>query len=129
LQDFTHFAGHVERVEGFLSRSRIFLLTSQSEGLSIALAEAMMAGAVPVVADVGDLSELVINGETGWLIEPGNFDEYSDKITALLGDDQLWNEMSKNARELAMQNNGLDSVVRRWQNLMAGEMQLCATSS
>ena len=89
----------------------------------------MMAGAVPVVADVGDLGELVINGETGWLIEPGNFDEYSDKITALLEDDQRWSEMSKNARELAMQNNGLDSVVRRWQNLMAPETHLCATSS
>lgn len=139
LQNIVRFAGHVERIEGLLNRSRIFLLTSESEGLSIALAEAMMAGAVPVVADVGDLGELVINGETGWLIEPGNFEAYAGKITALLEDEQLWAQMSRNARELAMRNNGVDSVVRRWQKLL-GEMSaprapapsapdLCAMSS
>src|SRR6185369_4829766 len=74
LESVVRFVGHVEKVERLLTRSRVFLLTSRSEGLSIALAEAMMAGAVPVVPDVGDLSELVIDGKTGWLVAPGDFD-------------------------------------------------------
>jgi glycosyltransferase involved in cell wall biosynthesis len=110
------FAGHVERVEGLLARSRIFLLTSYSEGLSIALAEAMMAGAVPVVANVGDLGELVENGRTGWLISSGDFDGYAEKIVSLLSDPQMWAEMSARGREKALANNGLEAVTRRWES-------------
>jgi glycosyltransferase involved in cell wall biosynthesis len=112
------FVGHVEKVEGLLGRSRLFLLTSRSEGLSIALAEAMAAGAVPVVADVGDLSELVVNGKTGWLIPPGDFDAYADRICALLDNQESWLIMSTNARQLALENNGVASAARRWQECL-----------
>jgi glycosyltransferase involved in cell wall biosynthesis/SAM-dependent methyltransferase len=111
------FVGHVERVEGLLARSRVFLLTSRSEGLSIALAEAMLAGVVPVVANVGDLSELVIDGQTGWLVAPGHFQSYADRICNLLSDQQAWLNMSANARQLALRNNGLDAVTNRWEKL------------
>jgi glycosyltransferase involved in cell wall biosynthesis len=119
LEKVIEFAGHVEAVEDLLIRSRVFLLTSVSEGLSIAMAEAMIAGAVPVVADVGDLSELVINGQTGWLIPPGDFDAYANRICALLDDPQSWETISKNARKIAMDNNSLDSVSRRWQECLS----------
>ena len=112
------FAGHVERVEGLLVRSRIFLLTSKSEGLSIALAEAMMAGAVPVVANVGDLSELVINSRTGWLIDPGDFDAYAARICQLLDDTEGWRRMSEEARRVASENNSVEAVVQRWQRCL-----------
>ena len=112
------FAGHVERVEGLLTRSKIFLLTSRSEGLSIALAEAMLAGTVPVVANVGDLSELVVSGQCGWLIKPGDFDDYAGKICDLLGDGPAWTKMSQEARAMSFENNSVDSVVRRWQRCL-----------
>jgi glycosyltransferase involved in cell wall biosynthesis len=112
------FAGHVEKVEGLLVRSRIFLLTSRSEGLSIALGEAMLAGAVPVVADVGDLSELVTNGKTGWLIQPGDFDAYAGKICDLLDDQPAWSKMSAEGRRMAFDYSAVDAVVRRWQRCL-----------
>lgn len=112
------FAGHVERIEDLLTRSRVFLLTSKSEGLSIAMVEAMMAGAVPVVPDVGDLSELVVNGKTGWLVGPGNFDEYAERICALLDQHEVWEKMSQEARLYALVNNGIESVAQRWQKIL-----------
>jgi glycosyltransferase involved in cell wall biosynthesis len=118
LQKSVRFIGHVEKVEQLLARSRVFLLTSRSEGLSIAMAEAMMAGSVPVVPDVGDLNELVINGKTGWLIEPGNFDAYAERICSLLADEKLWSSFSRNARELALGFNETDAVSARWQKLL-----------
>jgi glycosyltransferase involved in cell wall biosynthesis len=45
--------GRRNDVHAWMAQSRVFLLTSPSEGLSIALLEAMCAGAVPVVSDVG----------------------------------------------------------------------------
>jgi glycosyltransferase involved in cell wall biosynthesis len=112
------FLGHVEKVEGLLTRSRVFLLTSRIEGLSIAMAEAMTAGAVPVVPAIDDLSELVREGSTGYLIQPGQFDQYAARICALLEDKLLWSKMSNQARELAVNNNGLDAVTRRWQTCL-----------
>ncbi len=117
------FLGHVEKVEGLLVRSRIFLLTSRLEGLSIAMAEAMTAGAVPVVANIDDLGELVIDGATGWLIQPGDLDGYETRICALLDDPKLWLKMSNNARQLAASNNGLESVTRRWQTCLDAVMR------
>ena len=108
------FLGQREDVGAFLARSKVFVLTSQSEGLSIAMAEAMAAGAVPVVADVGDLSDLVIDGDNGHLIEPGNIEEYAGKIVALLQDEALWMRFSDRAREAARKLCGIDVVTEKW---------------
>ena len=114
LTKTVEFAGHIERVEEVLTRSRIFLLTSRSEGLSIAMAEAMAAGVVPVVANVGDLGELVQDGTTGYLITPNNFEAYANRIDELLNNQPLWKIISDNARLRATENNALSAVAGRW---------------
>jgi glycosyltransferase involved in cell wall biosynthesis len=116
------FAGHVHKVEKLLPRARIFLLTSKSEGLSIALAEAMLAGVVPVVPDVGDLSELVRNDATGRLVKPGDFDEYAANICELLDNESKWREFSANARRAALANNAVEAVANRWQEYLSRVM-------
>ena len=63
-----HFAGQQSDVEDWLSRSRIFVLTSDSEGLALSLMEAMMCGLPAVVSDVGELGELVASGTNGCLV-------------------------------------------------------------
>ena len=83
------------------------------------MAEAMAAGAVPVVANVGDLGELVRPGETGWLIDPDDVLDYADRICALLGDTGLWTRMSAAARQAARDFNDVSSVARRWEALIS----------
>jgi glycosyltransferase involved in cell wall biosynthesis len=117
LQDCVSFAGHVEDVAALLGRSRVFVLTSRSEGLSIAMAEAMAAGCVPVVADVGDLGELVENGVSGWRVPPGRIDEYADRIRSILADTVEWERLSQEARRRAVENNGVEAVAHRWDEL------------
>ena len=112
------FAGHVDDVHKFLKDSKVFVLTSRSEGLSIAMAEAMAAGAVPVIPDVGDLAELVRSGETGWLVTPGAVSEYANRICSLLSDEVLRKELSTAAR-LAVRNfNDISAVARRWEEIL-----------
>ena len=55
ITGLVNFAGHVERIQALLSQTKVFILTSRSEEALIALAEAMIAGVVPVVVDVGVL--------------------------------------------------------------------------
>lgn len=119
LQDNVELAGHIEAVETYLRRSRVFLLTSRSEGLSIAMAEAMAAGVVPVVADVGELSDLARNGQTGWVVRPGDFDEYAARMMEVLSSEPRWRAYSTAAQARAIENNGLDAIAARWSATIA----------
>lgn len=108
------FHGKTKEVESILSRSKVFVLTSESEGLSIAMAEAMASGVVPVVADVGELSDLVVDGVNGYLIEPNNVNAYTEKIIPLLREPAFWTRHSHAAIGAATANCGLDVVTKKW---------------
>lgn len=101
LSENIEFLGKRKDVGAILARSKIFILTSKSEGLSIAMAEAMTVGVVPVVADVGDLCDLVTNGVNGYLVRPNCMEEYIEKVTSLLQDQALWERLSRKAIEAA----------------------------
>lgn len=126
IEGNVEFAGHVEDVERVLTRSKLFVLTSKSEGLSIAMAEAMVAGAVPVVADVGDLSDLVQNGATGWRIPPRALEDFAERIAVLLGDEAVLERISRTARQRAIEHNDVRSVAERWSRVIA---DVCGGSS
>ena len=108
------FFGKRKDVEALLSRAKVFVLTSKSEGLSIAMAEAMSVGVVPVVADVGELGDLVQNGANGYLVEPSNIAEFARKVASLLQDEVAWARSSRKARETAQTRCGLDAVTEQW---------------
>lgn len=118
IQENVEFAGHVEEVESILVQAKVFVLTSRSEGLSIAMAEAMASGAVPVVADVGDLGDLVRDGITGWLVTPGAFGEYADRVHGLLESPQRWRSISEAARAAAIDQTDVERVAKRWNDTL-----------
>jgi glycosyltransferase involved in cell wall biosynthesis len=121
IEDNVRFLGQVDGVENVLRQSRVFVLTSRMEGLSIALAEAMGCGLPAVVADVGELRELVEDGVTGWCVMPGDIECYARRIGELLDCDDLWQRMSVCARARALENNGVEAVASRW-GTMLGEV-------
>jgi glycosyltransferase involved in cell wall biosynthesis len=114
VHDDVRFLGQTDNVESLLQRSRVFVLTSRSEGLSIALAEAMACGLPAVVSDVGELGQLVHNGVTGWRVPPGDIAAFSQRVLGLLQSPELWDHCSAAARRLAVECNGLDSLAARW---------------
>ncbi|MFQ6618613.1 MAG: glycosyltransferase family 4 protein [Fidelibacterota bacterium] len=84
LDDSFIFMGYVEDVSILLKNSYLLILPSLWEGLPRSLLEAM-SNAVPVIAtSVGGVPEIVIHGETGILIEPGNPRQLSKSIIYLL---------------------------------------------
>jgi glycosyltransferase involved in cell wall biosynthesis len=115
LTDNIKFLGKREDVEALLVCSKIFVLTSKSEGLSIAMAEAMAVGTVPVVANVGELGDLVIDGVNGYLVEPNRIDEYTKRVISLLQDTALWEKYSLKAIETARIHCDVEIVSKKWQ--------------
>lgn len=74
----------------------------------LVICEAMAHG-VPVVASrIGGLGELVLDGVTGLLFEPGDADELSDRIRALVNDNDLRSKLGDAAREAVLREHDED---------------------
>lgn len=95
------FAGWRNDIENFLRRARIFVLTSDSEGVSQAMIQAMLCGNAVVVSDVGDLRDLVEDGVNGRLISERTELSFSDAFAELLGSEEKWRHFGANARKNA----------------------------
>ena len=67
-----HGAVSNEKVPEMLSCGNVFALTSIHEGLPTAVIEAMAAGLPVVSTNVGDVSKLVVDGKTGYIVDEDN---------------------------------------------------------
>lgn len=86
LDEHVFAPGHIDDVNDCYAMADIAILTSLDEPFGYVLLEAMRYG-LPVIAfDSGGPSEVIKNGETGFLIPEGNVDEFSQKLLALIGD-------------------------------------------
>jgi glycosyltransferase involved in cell wall biosynthesis len=74
-----------------------------SELLGLVVLEAMASGTPVVCSAVGGLPEVVQDGVTGFLVEPGNVDELHERLAELLENRALARRMGENARALALE--------------------------
>lgn len=72
------------------------------ELLGLSVLEAMASGTPVVCSRVGGLPEVVRDGETGLLVEPGDLDGLRDRLALLLGDRRLARRLGDNARQLVL---------------------------
>jgi glycosyltransferase involved in cell wall biosynthesis len=96
------FAGRVEGDELFreIEAARFTVLPSECyETFGRVVVESYACGRPAVVSDIGGPAELVRDGETGLLFEPGNTEDLAAKILKLLNEDSLRAEMGAKARE------------------------------
>jgi glycosyltransferase involved in cell wall biosynthesis len=73
------------------------------ELLGLAAIEAMASGTPVVASRVGGLAEVVVDGETGFLVEPGDVEALRDRLARLLSDRRLAARLGDNARALAVE--------------------------
>lgn len=99
LERNIHFLGSRSDVAEILAASDSFVLPSLWEGLPMALVEAM-ASSLPIVAtDVSGTRQVMVPGETGFLVEPGDAHELTLAITKLITNPELADVMRQNARQ------------------------------
>ena len=109
---------HRRDVESFLKKSRLFALTSDSEGLSLSLMEAMLCGLPAVVSRVGDLGDLVEEGINGYLIAERTPEAFASRFVELLTDGESLAEFGDAARRSASRFE-LAAVSRLWDGILA----------
>jgi glycosyltransferase involved in cell wall biosynthesis len=91
--------GYREDVHKILPILTITTMSSLWEGLPIAFLEAMSAGKPIVANDVDGAGDVVIDGETGFLVPPREPAEMAERILFLLDNEELCKEMGQAAQE------------------------------
>ena len=93
------FTGKRKDIPEILSVMDVFLLPSLREGFSIALLEAMASGKGVVVTNVGSNSEIVSDGENGFIIPTNNSDILAVRIIEILKNQELRNKIGENSQK------------------------------
>lgn len=112
------FAGEQADVATWLRQSRVFVLTSDSEGLSLAMMEALTCGLPCVVADVGELGEVVHNGLNGFLVRERTGAAFAEVLQRLIGNTTELARLSSGAASSA-RSFGLSATVSKWNGILA----------
>jgi sugar transferase (PEP-CTERM/EpsH1 system associated) len=117
LEQIVRFLGWRTDAAAILPCLDVFSLCSLSEGISLALLEAMAAG-VPIVATrVGGNPLVVQDGETGWLVPPRTADITADAILALLRDPSTRCGMGRQGRDRARTHFSVERMARDYERV------------
>ena len=95
------------------ARAAVVACPSHREGFGVAALEAMAHGRPVVAGAVGGLLDLVVNGETGILVEPGNVPALRAALERLLVDPELRRRMGDAGRKRAVEHFGWDAITRK----------------
>jgi len=119
LEEIVQFAGFDSNVEKYLNASKIFLLPTENEGLSLSMLEAMACGVVPVVSKVGDLEDAVKNGVNGRLLDKDDTDGFVSAISGLLRAPKTLALYSKSAVETIRENYTIKGATEKWKKILS----------
>ncbi|MBI4633963.1 MAG: glycosyltransferase family 4 protein [Deltaproteobacteria bacterium] len=129
IETHLRFTGYVpyERVPELLAGMDIFVMPSveHSETFGVAAIEAQ-AMEVPVVAsNVGGVSEAVMDGKTGILVEPRNIQQLAAAIIKLIREPELRQRMGEEGRRFVLQNYNIEENVRLFERLYQNLSATC----
>ena len=108
-----HFFGKRFDVPNVMAALDVFVHPSLWEGFGIVLLEAMALGLPIVASDVGAIPEIVLNGQTGLLVPPGDPPELAAAIIRLYRDGKLAKALGQAGRLRLTQHFSLNEMVRK----------------
>jgi glycosyltransferase involved in cell wall biosynthesis len=95
------FIGHTEKIDEFHHISDLYVNMASEEGFGIAVVEAMLSGLPVILANAGAHPELIINNESGFLIEPKNAKQLHDCILYLYSNTKILSIIGNNSKNRA----------------------------
>jgi glycosyltransferase involved in cell wall biosynthesis len=110
------FLGWRDDVENVLAASDLVLLTSDNEGTPLSLIQAGMANLPIVATNVGSISEIVVDGETGFLSDL-SIASLAEFVKKLISSNSLREEMGRRAHEYTTARYGVERLVRDHEEL------------
>lgn len=113
-RDRCRFVGYTDRPEDYMAAGDVFCLPSYREGFGMVIIEAAAAGVPAIASRIYGITDAVEDGVTGFLHSPGNAEEISRKMAAMIGDATLRAHMGRAARERALRLFSRQAVTQAW---------------
>ena len=107
LDDTVELVGEVADVRPYLATADIFVLSTHSEGMPIAVLEAMAANLPVVTTNVSGLHEVVLHEQTGLLTAADDPHALAEALTRLIDDPDLRRRLGDNGRRRAEEHFSL----------------------
>jgi len=118
LQPRVHFTGSCSDVPGILSAMDLFALSSQNEASPVSILEAMSCNRPVVATDVGSISESVLHGKTGYLVESGDAAAMSQYWCKVLANETLQTHLGEASRRHVVDHASLAVMVDGYESLI-----------
>jgi glycosyltransferase involved in cell wall biosynthesis len=113
LVENVKFIGHTDNVVKWYQQSDIFVLSSQSEGVPLALLEAMSCGLPCVCTAVGGVPDILSDSGVGYTVSPNDSDSLASRISELLENATLRRAMGMHARDLVRRKYTVEKMSQK----------------
>jgi glycosyltransferase involved in cell wall biosynthesis len=117
LQDHVQLLGECRDVPAVLRQASLFVMSSRTEGISLTLLEAMACGLPVVATRVGGNTEVVQDGQTGWLVPAGDVQRLADAVERLWLDVEEGRRFGLAGRERVVRHFDIERMVRQYEDL------------
>ena len=107
-----------DKVREFLSEIDIYAIITGMDTTPLSLKEAQLMQVPVIGTDVGGISETMKDGETGFLVREGEYNDIVKKITVLLNDKELSEKMGKEGRKFIQKYFSLEESAKNFLNIL-----------
>jgi glycosyltransferase involved in cell wall biosynthesis len=121
VRDHVHFVGNCIETASLLCRADMVWVPSSRGGGICAALEAMAAGRPVIASRLPDLAEIVVDGETGFLVEPNDKAALARQTRLLLDDPQRRQRMGEAGRQRVREHFTVNRLVEDYARRYAGE--------
>ncbi|MFD1294254.1 glycosyltransferase family 4 protein [Lutibacter holmesii] len=113
LQNVTYLGSvPYENVQDYIKKAHVCVFPTYAETLGMVTIESMAMQKAVVNSNIGWAKELIIDGESGFLVHPNNHIEYASKIVDLLQNNALRKAIGENARVRVEDKFDIDKIVK-----------------
>jgi glycosyltransferase involved in cell wall biosynthesis len=119
LTERVRFLGEVRDVAKLLGQASMFVLPSQTEGISLTILEAMARGLPVLATKVGGNPEIIMNGTSGILVPPGNPSALAHGILELWANEDRALQLGRAARHRIEEHFDVRAMVAAYEALYA----------
>lgn len=100
-----------DEIQGYIKKANVCVFPTYAETLGMVTIESMALQKAVVNSNIGWSQELIVDGQSGFLVHPKNHDKYAEKIAQFMTNDLLLLQLGKNARKRVQEKFDINNLV------------------
>ena len=117
------FLGALQNVPEYLQASDLFAFPTENDAFPSSILEAMACALPVVTTPVGAIKTIVTHGETGLLVEPGDFEKLFEAIDIMVSDKELASRLGQAAWQAVQHQYAVENIIRQYLSLFQTTLQ------